>query len=329
MSSSGNGDSIIPVVPRQLANVLDAVPTIFSEAGQQAAWKFVEFFTAHIRNPNTRVAYARAVSQFSSWCQGQQLRLENLNPFLIAAYIEHLGRTLAKPSVKQHLAAIRMLFDFLVVGQVVPSNPASSVRGPKYSLKRGKTPVLTAAETRLLFESIDTMTIAGLRDRALIGVMVFSFARIGAVLAMNTDDFYPQGKRWWFALHEKGGKHHQVPAHHKALEYLDAYLHAADLEVQKGMPLFRRLDRRRRLTENRLHPREALAMIKRRARRAGLGENICCHTFRATGITTYLLNGGTIERAAQIANHESTRTTQLYNRTGDEVSLDEIEKIII
>jgi integrase len=159
--------------------------------------------------------------------------------------------------------------------------------------------------------------------------MVFSFARVGAVVAMNVEDYFQQGKRCWFRLHEKGGKRHDVPAHHKADEYMDAYLIAAGLGDGKTTPLFRTLDRHRRLTQNRMHRREVLSMIKRRVRKAGLPANISCHTFRATGITTYLLNGGTLEKAQQIAAHESPRTTKLYDRTSDEVSLDEIEKIII
>jgi integrase/recombinase XerD len=138
-----------------------------------------------------------------------------------------------------------------------------------------------------------------------------------------------QGKRWWFRLHEKGGKRHEVPAHHLAEEYLDAYLVAAGIGDANGTPLFRSLDRKGNLTERRLHRLEVLAMVKRRARRAALSPTVCCHTFRATGITAYLENGGTIEHAQQIAAHESPRTTKLYDRTGDTVSLDEIEKIII
>jgi hypothetical protein len=137
--------------------------------------------------------------------------------------------------------------------------------------------------------------IARLRDRALIAVMVYSFARIGAVLAMNVNDYHQQGKRWWLRLHEKGGKDHQVPAHHKLEKYLDAYIAAAGIDGQKGTPLFRSLDRHRQLTTRRLDDREALAMIKRRARAAGLGDELCCHTFRATGITNYLENDGTLE----------------------------------
>ncbi|MCE9531537.1 MAG: tyrosine-type recombinase/integrase [Planctomycetes bacterium] len=163
-----------------------------------------------------------------------------------------------------------------------------------------------------MLDSIETDTVAGLRDLALIGVMVFSFARVGAVVALNVEDYFQQGKRWWFRLHEKGGKRHDVPAHHKADEYIDAYMISAGFGDGKTTPLFRTIDRHRRLTHNRMTRREVLAMVKRRARAAGLPAHISCHTFRATGITTYLLNGGTLEKAQQIAAHESPRTTKLY-----------------
>jgi len=305
------------------------LPPVIAAAGEHASRRFIEFFTANIRNRNTRQAYARAARRFFDWCAAHGLALEQLEPMLVASYIEELGQSLDRPSVKQHLAAIRMLFDYLVVGQVVKMNPAGAVRGPKHVVRKGKTPVLTAAEAHELFESIDTTTIAGLRDRALIGVMVYSFARVGAVVGMNVEDYYQQGKRFWLRLHEKGGKRHEVPAHHKAEEYVDAYIAAAGLADQRGDPLFRSLDRRRQLTDRRFHRCEVLAMIKRRARRVGLPADICCHTFRATGITAYLLNGGTLEHAQQIAAHESPTTTKLYDRTGDEISLDEVERIVI
>ena len=289
----------------------------------------MEFFAARIRNRNTREAYARAVAKFSLWCENRNLSLSRITPLIVAAYIEDLGQRLTAPTIKQHLAAIRMLFDYLVTGQVIPMNPASAVRGPKYVIKKGKTPVLTADEARTLLDSIDDSVIAGLRDRALIGVMVYSFARVSAVIGMRVEDYFQQGKRWWFRLHEKGGKYHEVPAHHKAEAYVDEYLETAGIAEDKKCPLFRSLDRHRQLTERRLHRIEVGAMIKRRARQAGLPDNISCHTFRATGITTYLENGGTIEHAQQIAAHESPRTTKLYDRTNDAVSLDEIERIII
>ena len=124
------------------------VPALFAAAGDRGAWRYVEFLTAEIRNPNTRAAYARALRRFSDWCQAHHFRLEHLTPVHVATYVEHLGRRLAKPSVKQHLAAVRMFGDYLVLGQVIPANPAASVRGPKYVVKTGKTPVLTRAEAR-------------------------------------------------------------------------------------------------------------------------------------------------------------------------------------
>src|SRR5687768_179779 len=147
------------------------VPSIVGDAGADASRRFLEFFTANIRNKNTRLAYARAVFVFCTWCERRRLALPHLEPMLIAAYIEQLGKTHSVPTVKQHLAAIRMLFDWLVIGQVMKSNPASAVRGPKHVIKKGKTPVLSGSEARTLIESIPTSTIVGLRDRALIGVM--------------------------------------------------------------------------------------------------------------------------------------------------------------
>lgn len=305
------------------------VPTIIANAGDRAGRRFLEFFTANIRNPNTRAAYARAIGDFCAWLDERGITLERVEPMIVAAYVEHLGRSRSAPTVKQALAAIRMLFDWMVVGQVLPMNPASSVRGPKHVVKRGKTPVLTADQARQLIDSIDTSDIIGLRDRALIGVMVYSFARVSAAIGMRVDDYFPSGKRWWFRLHEKGGKRHEVPAHHNAEEYLDAYLEAAGISDEKKGPLFRTLGRDRALTRNALHRTDALRMVYRRAKYAGLDVHACCHTFRATGITAYLENGGTIEKAQQIAAHESPRTTKLYDRTNDELTLDEIERIVI
>ena len=163
------------------------VPAVIAREGERAAQRFIEFFTANIRNPNTRMAYARAVYQFMAWAEERRLPLQRLNPIFISVYIEQFQGHMAPPSVKQHLAAIRMLFYYLVIGQVVPHNPASSVRGPKHVVKKGKTPVLKAGRARQLLYSIDTSTIVGLRDRAIIATMVYSFAPVGAVVAMNKE----------------------------------------------------------------------------------------------------------------------------------------------
>jgi integrase/recombinase XerD len=311
-------------VPSNRAGVL--LPAIITNSGERTARRFVEFFAANIRNRNTREAYARAVGAFLAWCHEGGRPFEGIDAVTVATYIEHLlANGLAKPTVKQHLAAIRMLFDWMVTGGLLPFNPAASVRGPKYVVRKGKTPVLTPEEARLLLDSIDISELSGVRDRALIGVMVFSFARVSAVIGMSADDYYQQGKRWWLRLHEKGGKHHEVPAHHKAEEYLDAYLAVAGL--QKNTPLWRAMTKERGFAKNRMSRIDVFRMIKRRCRQAELGGAANCHTFRATGITAYLLNGGSIEGAQAIAAHESPRTTKLYDRTSDEITLDEIERI--
>jgi integrase/recombinase XerD len=305
-------------------------PTVIRAEGPKAVRRYFEFFTANIRNRNTREAYHRALVDFFAWCDDWRLRLHDIAPIMVAAYVERLATVYSKPTVKQHLAAIRMCFDWLVVGQVIPMNPAASVRGPRYVVKRGKTPTLTADQARRLLDSIDTSTIVGLRDRALIAVMVYSFARVSAVIGMSVGDYFQSGKRSWLRLQEKGGKCHDVPAHHNAEAYLDAYIAAAGLGSDVTGPLFRTAaGRTRRLSDLRMTRHDALRMVKRRARRAGLGAKLGCHTFRATGITAYLENGGTIEKAQAIAGHESPRTTKLYDRTSDEITLDEIERILI
>jgi DMSO/TMAO reductase YedYZ heme-binding membrane subunit len=196
-----------------------------------------------------------------------------------------------------------MLFDWLVVGQVMPMNPASSVRGPKYVTKRGKTPVLSSDDARRLLDSIpltrrvkdengnrEVPNLVGLRDRALIGTMVYSFARVSAVCGMRVDDYYQNGKRFWIRLHEKGGKHHEVPAHHNAEAYIDAYLKAVGIGAEPGTPLFRSFrGRSGEITEDGVTRTDVFRMVKRRAKDAGLSATTCCHTFRATGITAYLV----------------------------------------
>lgn len=307
------------------------LPILVSNAGERATYRYVEFFTAQIRNSNTRRAYLGSTTRFFNWCDSNELSLEDIHSIHIATYIEILQQELSAPTVKQHLAAIRMLFDWLVTGHIVHSNPATSVRGPKYVAKQGKTPILTPEETRQLFDGIPTDTLIGLRDRAFIAVMVYTFARVTAAASMKVKDYYPQGKRWWVRLHEKGGKRHEMPAHHTLEHYLDEYLDAAGLRDQPNTPLFRTFSggRKHVMTENPMQQTYGWQMVQRRASAASIATKICNHTFRGTGITTYLSNNGTLEKAQQMAAHESPRTTKLYDRTNDAMSLDEIEKIII
>jgi len=192
----------------------------------------------------------------------------------------------------------------------------------------GKTPVLAPEEARALIDRIEITTHAGLRDRALIGLMIFSFARIGAALGMKVEDVFTQNRRLWVRLREKGGKAHAMPCHHNLETYIAAYIEGASLADDPKGPLFRTIGRGTGLlTRTPLPQRNAYAMVGRRTVAAGIATRLGNHSFRATGITAYLKNGGTLEKAAQIANHASTRTTQLYDRRHEDLNLDEVERI--
>jgi site-specific recombinase XerD len=324
--------AIIP--PGTLATATDAdpvavVPVLIADAGDAAGWRYVEFFTANIRNPNTRRAYARACGRFFTWCEDRGLTLKTIRPFDVATYIETLQQTHAAPGVKQQLAAVRMLFDWLITGQVAPSNPASEVRGPKHVVKTGKTPVLDGKEWRRLIDTIPTDTVRDLRDRPLIATLTYGFARIGAALKMRVEDLESKGTGWLIRLHEKGGKQHMMPCHHALAEALHAYIDAAGIAADKKTFLFRtsRGHDRTVLSDQPMTQVDAWRMVRKRALAAGIMAPIGNHSFRATGITAYLANGGTLEHAQSMAAHESPRTTKLYDRTKERLTQNEVERI--
>jgi integrase/recombinase XerD len=305
-----------------------SAPSLFL-ARPAARTRMRDFFSSHIRNANTRRAYLEAVRQFSAFCARHGIMdLAQVEPVHVAAFVEDQLREHSKPTVKQRLAALRMLFDWMVVGQVLSVNPAHAVRGPKHTQRKGKTPVLTPEEARTLLDSIDTTSLPGLRDLALIALLMYTFARVGAAVAMRVEDYFVQGRRGWVRLHEKGGKEHEMPSHHNLDEYLEAYIAGAGIAKDRKGPLFRTSKGHGgELTDRPMLQSDVWRMIRRRALAAGIETEIGCHTFRATGITAYLKNGGKLEIAQQMAAHESSRTTGLYDRRNDEVSLDEVERI--
>src|SRR5277367_4571444 len=320
-----NEVAVVPV----LLNRPTAIPSLFVNAGERAAWRFLEFFTVNIRNRNTRAAYGQAAGAFLHWCEGRGItRIENVQPVHVAGYIEELGKIRKAPTVKQHLACIRMLFDWLVTGQVVASNPAHAVRGPRHSVIKGATTVMSSADATDFLKSIDVSQVVGLRDRALIGVMVYAFARVSAVVGLKVEDYFPLKKRWWLRLHEKGGKVNEMGCHHKLEEYLDAYIAAAGIAKDKKGPLFRAaIGRTGKLSDRPMSRVDAWYMVRRRANDAGLETAIGNHSFRAIGITDYLERGGDINIAKRMAGHSNVKTTELYDRRGDEVSFSEIERV--
>jgi integrase len=249
-----------------------AVPSMIAEAGSRASRRFLDFFAASIENDNTRMAYYRAVCSFFAWLEQHGIgELPDIEPFHVAAYLKalrvsdygdrafkraHGGKADRQAAPGRDPHAVRLA----LVGQILAINPAHGMRGPKHVVKRGKTPVLTEDQARRLLDSIkvkkkvtlpdgsesEVPLLVGLRDRALIGVMVYTFARISAVVAMQVEDYFANGKRWWVRLQEKGGKRHEMPAHHKLELFLDEYLEAAgigDRDKTPPLPLERQQNR--------------------------------------------------------------------------------------
>ena len=305
------------------------LPAIILATGREGAEEFLNFFAGMIRNANTRQAYLRAWSRFDAWCNQSGLNhLSEIRPLHVATYIELVSKELSASSVKQHRAALSKCFDFLVVRQIVPSNPVASVAGPKLKISKGKTPTLTDEEFLDLMDSIPTDTLIGLRDRAFITLLAYTWPRVSAAVGLRVKDYYPKGKRWYVQLGEKGGKENNQLVHHKAQDALDDYLKAAELTNSPALPIFQSFNRQRELSGQALNRRDALAMVKRRAKKAGLHhEKVCNHSFRATGITNYMGNGGRIDVAQEWANHTDSRTTGLYDHSSDKVSLEEVERI--
>ena len=309
------------------------LPAVIHNHGPKASRRYLEFFAAQLRNPNTRAAYARAATRFFAWCQnaGTVDQLIQIQPIHVAAWIECRTAEVSAPTVKQELAALRRLFDWLVLGQVLPASPAAFVRGPSHSVKIGTTPVLTVDQARILLSSIPNKTLSGQRDRALISLMIYSFARISAALALDVGHLFREQHRLNIRLSEKGGKRHFMPCHHSLDAHLVAYMTLAALGADPKAPLFQTMTRnRRQLTGRRLNRTEAWYMVRRRARAAGIDTPVSCHTFRATGITAYLEHpDAKLEEAQKMAAHNDPKTTRLYDRRSEAVTINEVERIRI
>lgn len=298
---------------------------------QKAKDRFFDFFTAHIRNPNTRATYYLAVSRFSEWCESWGCSdLSLVKPVHVATYIEKISTELSPATVKLHLAAIRGIYNWLIIGQIVEMNPAHPVRGPKLIVRKGKTPPLTAEDARALFGSIDTTELIGLRDRAIIATMLYTFSRISATLALRVKDYYAVGRDNWMRLSEKGGKQNLLLVNYTLADYLDAYIQAAGITNDPEGPLFRSArGRRDRLTARALSRSDALRVMERRRTEAGIRTKLCNHSCRAGGITIYRQRGGTLERAQERAGHADVRTTRLYDHSDQVESRADVERMAI
>ena len=322
-----------------------AVARLVENSGEDASKRILEFFTARIRNPHTRRAYVRAVGEFLAFCAERgKLSLRDIDPVTVAAYVE--AHPASAPTRKVHLAAVRKLFDFLVTGQIIPVNPALSVEGPRHTVTEGTTPAFENEQVRQLLASLDTSTVVGLRDRAIIATLTYTAARVGALSKLRLKDFRPEGSQQILLFQEKRSKVRKIPVRHDLELLLLGYIQAAAIgEDHKNSPLFRPARRktgrlkpledsydpppppsRRR---DSMKPKDMLRMLKRRLKDAGLPGNFTCHSFRATTITDLLKQGIPLEDVQYLAGHSDARTTKLYSRTRQEVTRNIVERISI
>lgn len=311
-------------------------------AGSNARFAYDEFFACE-ENSHTERAYRHAVHRFLSHCQSLSIALNQVTPGIVSDYLKSLRaevkprrgepprfRPASKPTKKLHLAGIRKFFDKLVERHAIALNPAHSVRGPRHSVAEGKTPALTVKQARQLLARIDTSNVVGLRDRALIAVMIYTAVRAGAVAKLSRRDFFSDGRQSVFRFDEKGGKVRDIPARHDVEGFIREYLVAAEAAPNDG-PLFRSAVRRTgRLSENAMTENDVLRMVKRRLADAGLpADRLTCHSFRATTITDLLDQGVPLEDVQHLAGHADPRTTRLYDRRKKQVTRNIVERISI
>ena len=306
-----------------------AFPAVLVRAGRAACFAADEFFSARISNPHTRRAYARAVGQFLAWCEDQGLELRQVTPGQAGRFLEQLPGGAATKN--QALAALRHFFDALVARHAAVLNPFQSVRGVKNPFGEGRTPEVSVEQARKLLASIDTGHVIGLRDRAVLGTLIYTGARVGALCRLRIRDLRDHGNHRALQFAEKGGKVREIPVRHDLDEWIAAYIDGAGLSVApKDSGLFRAgQGRGRALTERPLTPHAVERMLKRRLRDAGLPKNLSPHSFRVLVVTDLLSQNVPLEDVQYLAGHAHPRTTQIYDRRRRRVSRKLVERISV
>ena len=305
------------------------LPDLIRHAGDGARFAFEEFLFGRIRNPYTRKAYLHAIRRFSDWCRLHERELAQITPGEVGRYLD--GLPVSLPTRKLHLAALRRFFDELVLRHVIILNPALSVRSERYQVVEGKTPEISVEHARRLLKSIDATHAVGRRDYAVIGILIYTAARVGAVAKLKRRDFYEIGDQYFLRFHEKGGKVREIPVRHDLQQALNDYLDRNGLrQADPSSPLFRTAIRRtNRMTINSMSADDKARMVKRRLLDAGLSARISPHSFRVTTITDLLEQGVPLEDVQYLAGHADPRTTRLYDRRTRRVTRNSVERMSV
>lgn len=306
-----------------------ALPALVERAGSAARFAWDEFFYAEHHNPHTQKAYLRAVKRFLAWAEAIGVELPEITPGMLGQYLVSLGGSAANRNL--HLSALRGFFDRLVNRHVVVLNPAASVKGVKEQVMEGKTPEITVEQARALLASVDTASLIGLRDRAILATLAYTACRAGAVAKLRLGDFQFDGIQFALRFQEKGGKSREIPVRHDLEGYIRAYLEAAGISGEaKDMPLFRAGNGRSGLlTGNAMDSRVVCDLVKRRLKDAGLPSRLSPHSFRVAAITDLLTQGVPLEDVQYLAGHAEPRTTGLYDRRQKKVTRNIVERISI
>ena len=306
------------------------LPAIIEQAGHGARFAFEEFFHAKIRNTHTRRAYRRAVLCFLQWSDDRQRRLQEVSPADVGIYLDEL--TLSVASKKQILAGLRHFFDGMVTRHAIALNPALSVRGERYQVLEGKTPEITIKQARKLLSSINTDNAVGLRDKAVMAILIYTASRVGAVAQLKLKDLYDTGDQYCLHFLDKGGKSREIPVRHDLQTLLRSYLQAAgcSLDVSSHQPLFRTtICKTKALSDRPMSAGDIGRMIKRRMKACGLPVRLSPHSFRVTTITDLLSQGVPLEDVQHLAGHADPRTTRLYDRRHKSITRNIVERISI
>jgi integrase/recombinase XerD len=305
----------------------DLVPGSTSEyKRQKTAETLLNILEGRIRNPNTRNAYKTAWRSFFEFCSEYKLELERVKPYHFGLWLKRHPGSVA--TQRQHLAAVRLLFDHLLEKGVVELNPAARAKPPRLERERAHTPVFEHNEIKAFLQAIKLESLIDKRDKALFSVLLYSWARVSAVVGLKVEDYYERKGERWIRLHEKRGKIHEVPVHSKAREAIDQWVLAYNLASDPSAPLFPAFGNNKKTPELRHLDRTSVwKLVQARAHASGLKKRVCCHSFRATGITEYMNAGGSLDIAQRMAGHSQLSTTKIYDRSQDRLTMAEIEKV--
>ena len=321
----------IPGIKEVVLAATELIPSSAESKRQKTRKTLLNIIEGRIQNPNTRRAYKNAWKKFFEFCSEYKLALDRLEPFHLGMFLRrHLGGVATQ---RQHLSAIRLLFDELLEQGVVELNPAARTKPPRLQRESSHTPVFEAAEIKAFLGAIKLECLRDVRDKALFCVLAYSWARVSAVAALNVEDYFERKGTRWLRFQEKRGKIHEVPVHSEAREAVDRWIAASGLGP--SAPLFpafapdkQTFAKDKETNELRHLDRGGIFwLLQARAKASGLEKKVCVHSFRATGITEYLNAGGSIHIAKRIAGHSQLSTTQIYDHSGDGGMIAAIEKV--